>query len=90
MLRPAKPISLYASYIEGLESAGTAPDTATNAGRVMDPAVSRQFEGGLRFEAHGMQASLAAFRIQRALAYTDTANTYVLNGRAVHQGSRPR
>jgi iron complex outermembrane receptor protein len=29
---------------------------------------------------------LAAFRIQRALAYTDTANTYVLNGRAVHQG----
>jgi iron complex outermembrane receptor protein len=33
MLRPAKPISLYASYIEGLESAGTAPDTATNAGR---------------------------------------------------------
>lgn len=86
MLRPAKPISLYASYIEGLESAGTAPDTATNAGQVMDPAVSRQFEGGLRFEAHGMQASLAAFRIQRALAYTDTTNTYVLNGRAVHQG----
>lgn len=86
LLRPAMAVSLYGSYIEGLESAGTAPDGTTNAGKIMDPAVSRQWEAGLRYEAHGLQTSLAAFRIERALAYTDTSNTYVLNGRALHQG----
>ncbi|MDE1148218.1 MAG: TonB-dependent receptor [Azospirillaceae bacterium] len=78
--------SLYTTYIEGLESAGTAPDGTTNAGSILDPVVSKQVEVGGRMEVAGAMVSLAWFHIERGLAYTDTTNTYVVNGTAVHQG----
>jgi iron complex outermembrane recepter protein len=79
--------SLYFTYIEGLESAGTAPDGTTNQGAILPPQVSRQIEAGARGEWHGVLASLAYFHINRALAYTDlSTNTYLVNGRAVHEG----
>ncbi|WP_022675914.1 TonB-dependent siderophore receptor [Novosphingobium sp. B-7] len=87
VLRPTPKTSLYFSYIEGLESAGTAPDGTTNAGSVLPAVRSRQLELGARAEAGGMLLSLGWFRINRGLAYTDLAtNTYVVNGRALHQG----
>ncbi|ASG20163.1 TonB-dependent siderophore receptor [Nitrospirillum viridazoti] len=78
--------SLYATYIEGLESAGTAPDGTTNAGSILNPIVSKQVEVGGRMEVAGAMMSLAWFHIDRGLAYTDIHNTYVLNGQAIHQG----
>ena len=84
--RPTAHASLYASYIEGLESAGLAPDGVTNAGETMDPARSRQMELGGRAEILGALASLSLFQIDRGLAYTNAANTYVLDGRARHKG----
>lgn len=78
--------SLYATYIEGLESAGTAPDGTTNAGSILDPVVSKQVEVGGRMEVAGAMVSLAWFHIDRGLAYTDSSNTYVVNGRAIHKG----
>ena len=78
--------SLYASYIEGLESAGLAPDGTTNAGETLPAARSRQAEGGVRFKLPGATLSLSWFDIDRALAYVDASNTYVVDGRAVHRG----
>lgn len=87
LFKPSAKTSLYASYIEGLESAGTAPDGTANEGKVMGPQRSKQWEIGGRAELLGAMASLAWFHIDRGLAYTDAAtNLYVLNGRAVHQG----
>lgn len=84
--RPTSTTSIYGSYIQGLESAGTAPDTATNAGAVLGPQRSKQFEIGGRAEILGALASISWFHIDRALAYTNESNVYVVDGRALHRG----
>ncbi|NMN04556.1 MULTISPECIES: TonB-dependent siderophore receptor [unclassified Novosphingobium] len=90
VFKPTPRSSLYFTYIEGLESAGTAPDGTTNQGEIMPPVISRQYEAGARVEVLGALASLAWFHIDRGLSYTDLSGgspgTYVTNGRAVHQG----
>ncbi|WDF71379.1 TonB-dependent siderophore receptor [Novosphingobium sp. KACC 22771] len=87
VLRPTAATSLYLSYIEGLESAGTAPDGTINAGAVLPAVRSRQWEVGGRAQAGGLMLSLGWFRINRGLAYTDlSTNAYIVNGRALHQG----
>ncbi|USI74886.1 TonB-dependent receptor [Sphingomonas morindae] len=87
VLRPSRRTSLYATYIEGLESAGTAPDGTVNAGALLAPVRSRQLELGARAEFSGALLSLAWFRINRGLSYTDLAtNRYVVNGRQINRG----
>lgn len=78
---------IYASYIEGLESSGTAPDTAANAGQTLPAAVSRQHEVGVRrrFGAHTL-VSLAYFDIRQPAASLDAQNVYRLDGRARYRG----
>lgn len=86
VFQPTPKTSLYFTYIEGLESAGTAPDTASNAGEVLAPLVSTQIEVGARAEILGAMASIAYFDIDRGNAYTNSANRYVLDGRARLRG----
>ncbi len=79
--------SFYASYIEGLEEGGTAPLSTVNGGQILSPGVSKQKEAGVRSEAfRGLQLSLAYFTIERASAYTNTANVFVLDGRTEYKG----
>jgi iron complex outermembrane receptor protein len=79
--------SIYASYIEGLESAGSAPATATNAYQVLPAAVSKQEEVGLRHRFdNGSLASIAAFQIRQPAASTDASGVYALNGMGRYRG----
>lgn len=79
--------SLYASYIEGLESAGSAPATAENAYQALPAAVSRQSELGYRhrFDNEAL-LSVAAFDIRQPSAGLNADNVYALNGRARYRG----
>ncbi|MDF0542312.1 TonB-dependent siderophore receptor [Sphingobium sp. H39-3-25] len=86
VFRPTSRTSLYFTYIEGLESAGVAPDGTTNQGDILQPVLSKQIEAGGRIEVLGALASLAYFHIDRGLGYTDASNTYIVDGRAVHEG----
>jgi iron complex outermembrane receptor protein len=86
VFRPTSRSSLYFTYIEGLESAGTAPAGAANEGDILRPMVSKQIEAGGRIEVMGALASLAYFHIDRALGYIDPANIYIVDGRAIHKG----
>lgn len=90
VFRPTPKTSLYFTYIEGLESAGTAPDGTTNQGAILPPVLSKQIEAGARAEVLGALASIAYFHIDRGLSYTDLSagspGTYVTNGRALHEG----
>ncbi|SDR48623.1 iron complex outermembrane recepter protein [Paraburkholderia fungorum] len=79
--------SIYASYIEGLESAGSAPATATNAYQVLPAAVSKQEEVGVRHRFNnGSLASIAAFQIRQPSASTDADGVYALNGVGRYRG----
>ncbi|MFT9109524.1 TonB-dependent siderophore receptor [Acetobacter sp.] len=86
VIRPTKQSSLYGSYIQGLESAGTAPDSAANAGTVLAPVVSSQYEFGGRYKLKNALISVAYFHIDRGLSYANPDNVYVVNGRAIHKG----
>lgn len=86
VFRPTQKTSLYFTYIEGLESAGTAPSGTANEGDILPPVRSKQIEFGGRVEVLGTLASLAWFRINRGLDYTNDLNLHVVDGRAIHEG----
>lgn len=71
VVRPWQPLSLYASYAEGLSVGTTAPLTAANAGQVFAPFVSRQVEVGAKLDFGTIGATLALFEITRPSSITD-------------------
>lgn len=87
VVRPTKKTSVYFTYIEGLESAGVAPDGTANEGDVLAPIKSCQIEVGARAEFLGALMSVAWFHINRGLTYTDLAtNIFLVNGREINKG----
>ena len=84
--RPVNGLSLYGSYVEALEQGRMAPNTATNAGEVLPPYVSKQYEFGAKAEYDDWSASAALFRLERALNYTTPANIFTQDGEARYQG----
>lgn len=86
VFKPAPWLTTYASYIEGLELGGTAPDTASNAGDVMPPMVSKQKEIGVKADAGGVMWATALFEIEKMYEFTNADNVYGQSGRQNHQG----
>ena len=88
VLKPARDLSVYATYLEGLEEGGSAPATAANANDVLPPAVSTQYEIGLKGEVlAGMIFQIAAFQVDRPSAFTDPADRiFKLAGEARYRG----
>lgn len=80
-------VSLYASYIEGVEESGQAPANRANSGEILAPAVSKQKEAGVKaMIAEGILLQVAYFDIKRASTTIDAANRFVLNGMAQYSG----
>jgi len=86
MYKPTQDMTLYASYVESLESGGTAPDTAVNADQTQGPLRSKQYEVGVKAQQRNWSATAAAFRIDRGAEYTNDANVYVQSGIIRYQG----
>ncbi|MBU2892030.1 TonB-dependent receptor [Colwellia sp. D2M02] len=88
LIQPTENLTLYASYIEGLEEGGLAQGIAKNAGEVLPAAVSEQQEVGLKYQSEqGLFFTAAYFDIDRVSAFIDpVTNYFVQDGRAVYQG----
>lgn len=88
VVKPADNLSLYATYLEGLEEGGTAPQNNANPGEVLPPAVSKQYEIGFKgdiFDALIFQ--VAGFQVARPSAFTDPVDgVFKLAGRARYRG----
>ncbi len=52
MLKPREAVTLYASYIESLEAGSRVGNSYVNAGDVLDPTISKQYEIGAKVEGH--------------------------------------
>jgi iron complex outermembrane recepter protein len=88
MYKPVETATLYGSYIEALEQGATAPSTAANAGEVLAPYVSNQYEVGAKVTLGQTDLKAALFRIEKASAYTDpVSNVFADDGRQVHKGA---
>lgn len=87
MYKPTTRMSLYGSYLEGIEETGFAPANRANAGELLPPALSRQTEIGIKAEvAQGILLQAAYFDIKRPSTTVDSTNRFVLNGLARYQG----
>ena len=86
--KPGEKLRVYGTYLEGLEEGGTAPLNNANGGAVLAPAVSKQYEIGVKGEAlEGLVFQLAGFQIDRPFAFTDPAdNVFKLAGRSRYRG----
>jgi iron complex outermembrane receptor protein len=86
-IRLAKPLALYANYVEGLSQGDTAPAAATaTPGRVLPPYVSRQKEVGLKYENHRLGANIAGFTTTRPRAVVTADNAFEASGEDRHEG----
>lgn len=87
MYKPVKQVSIYGSYLEGLEESGQAPANRANAGELLAPALSRQKEIGVKAEvAKNVLLQAAYFDITRSSTTIDSSNRFVLNGLAQYKG----
>ncbi len=84
--KPVPWLTTYASYIEGLEPGGIAPDTAVNFGAVQAPMVSKQKEIGVKASVGNMLLTAALFDIEKAYEFIDSDNVYTQSGRQNHKG----
>lgn len=85
MWKPLKDLSVYGSLLRGLEETGTAPLTASNAGTVLAPAVSKQHELGIKARVGSVLLQTAAFQIERA--QTTTVNgVFQIGGQSRYRG----
>ena len=65
-------LTIFGSYMEGLEAGGTAPANAYNANEILPAQVSTQKEVGVRTSYfRGLTASVSLFEIDKANAVTD-------------------
>ncbi|WP_420142695.1 TonB-dependent receptor [Sphingomonas sp.] len=76
IVKPVSGVSLYANRIEGLVQGATAPISGanpsggdplpvSNAGQILSPFTSKQYEVGGKYSTAGLTASLALFQIDR-------------------------
>jgi iron complex outermembrane receptor protein len=87
VLKPRRWMSIYGSYIEGLESTPAAPMTAANAGELLPATDSTHYEAGIKVEPRaGLLMQAAYFDIERGTAFVNGANLYVIDGRARYRG----
>lgn len=87
MYKATPTLSIYGSYIEGVEESGQAPANRANAGEWLPPAVAKQKEFGVKAEvAQGVLLQAAYFDIKRPSTTVDAANRFVLNGLAQYKG----
>ncbi len=65
LYKPVTYATLYASYAEALEPGSRVDGIYVNAGEVLKPTISRQYEVGGKYEHDGLSLTTAAFRIER-------------------------
>ncbi len=91
LFKPRPGLTTYLTYIEALQQGQIVSGaTFTNDGEIMPPAVSKQYEAGVKAELGGSLLTASLFQIEKANAYSqDNGNgtfTMFQNGRQQHQG----
>lgn len=89
LYRPSRLVTTYATYIESLEQGTIVESTYRNAGEILKPLVSRQYELGAKAGLDTLQLQAALFQIDKSRERSNDGTptgTYVQDGRDVHRG----
>ncbi len=89
--QPSLEVSLYTNYSEALlpgevVDAQNNGQAVTNAGEVLNPGKSQQYEVGAKYDAGDYGATVALFQISKPTYMYDSNNTYTDNGEERHRG----
>lgn len=88
--KPFEDLTTYVSYMEGLEAGSVVASRYSNAGEVLEPLTSKQYEIGAKYSFNeNLLLSSALFRIEKPNEFSDEAvpqPKYVQDGEEVHQG----
>ncbi|MCH4249233.1 MAG: TonB-dependent receptor [Acinetobacter populi] len=74
LYKPLPEATLYASYVESLESGSVVGTTYANAGEVLDATVSKQYEVGVKYDAQPFGLTAALFKMERAATMDSIRN----------------
>ena len=86
-LEASSTVTVYASYLQGLEDSALAPSTALNHGELPPATRSRQTDGGVRYAPTATTAVIfGAFEIKKSYFNLDTSNVYTQLGTVRHRG----
>lgn len=78
--------SLYTNYSEGLAQGATATAGSSNVGSILEPSVTKQVEGGVKYNAGTFGVTAAVFQISQPSTYTNSANLFVADGEQRNRG----
>jgi iron complex outermembrane recepter protein len=85
VVRPLEYLSVYGNYIQGLSQGGVAPITALNAGEILAPFETEQYEAGVKFDFGRLAMTLAAFQVSQPSAFTENG-IFSASGEQRHRG----
>jgi iron complex outermembrane receptor protein len=87
IVKPLQNVSLYASYIEGLQQGAVVGTAYANVGQVLAPYVSDQYEVGAKVDWGQLTTTLALFQITQPSGSANTAtNVYSADGEQRNRG----
>lgn len=87
-LRLTPALASYASYAEGLEESGVAPDDVVNRNEALPAIHTRQLDAGLRWQLRpGLKLIAGLFDVRKPYFTTDAANRYAIAGDVRHRGA---
>ena len=87
VFKPRADMSTYLSYADSLQQGDTASAGSANAGNILDPYRSKQWELGYKVAIEDVNAAIAAFRITRPYAYVNAAdNVFRIAGEQRNDG----
>ncbi|ASK33065.1 TonB-dependent siderophore receptor (plasmid) [Alcanivorax sp. N3-2A] len=85
-------VSVYASYIEGLQRGDRALATnnsmpVTNAGQALEPYETKQSEVGVKYDGGGLGGSVSVYRSRKPISGYDANNTFKVVGHQENTGA---
>jgi len=86
LLIKAGSYSYYVNYSEGLAQGATAPNGTANQGQLLEPSVTEQYEGGIKFDAGTFGLTAAVFQIAQPNTFTNSANIFGSDGEQRNRG----
>ncbi|MBS0221311.1 MAG: TonB-dependent receptor [Proteobacteria bacterium] len=87
VVKPWRNVSIYGNFIQGLQQGTIVTAGFANAGAILPPFKSTQFEVGVKVDWGTLTTTLSAFQITQPSNITDVAsNTVVQNGEQRNRG----
>ncbi len=86
VVKPLSNVSLYGNFTEGLTRGTIVGATYANAGEVLDPYKSKQYEAGVKVDWGKVTTTAAVYQLARPAGQADDANVYGYFGEQRNRG----